>query len=85
VCNQTATISIIEPNTVFEDRYTLADVRLSKNIAVARWRVQPQLDVYNLFNSSAVNSLITRYGRTWLQPQEVFGARMVKVGAQIDF
>ncbi len=85
VCTQSVTINLIEPNTMFEDRYTLADVRLSKNIVVARWRIQPRLDVYNLFNSSAVNSLITRYGGTWLQPQEVFGARMAKFGVQIDF
>ena len=52
---------------------------------IARWFIQPRLDVDNLFNSSDVNSLITRYGGTWLQPQEVFGARMVKFCAQIDF
>jgi hypothetical protein len=33
------------------------------------WRIQPRLDVYNLFNSSDVNSLITRYGSTWLSPK----------------
>jgi hypothetical protein len=45
----------------------------------------PRLDVYNLLNSDAVNSMITRYGQTWLRPQEVFGARMVKLGVQVDF
>jgi hypothetical protein len=78
-------VNILKPNSRFEDRYTLADARLSKTARFGRWRVQPRVDVYNLFNSGAVNSLQTRYGGTWLQPLEVFGGRMLKFGAQIDF
>jgi hypothetical protein len=84
-CTATVTATILEPFTLFEKRYTLADVRVSKNVRIGRVQIQPRLDVYNLFNSDAVNSFINRYGATWLQPQEVFGARMLKLGAQIDF
>jgi hypothetical protein len=85
VCNATATVAIIEPNTMFEGRYTLLDARVGKTVRWGRVRILPRLDVYNLLNSDAVNSMITRYGPSWLQPQEVFGARMVKLGAQVDF
>lgn len=85
VCTQTVVVNLIEPNSVFENRYTLADARVSKTFRFSRMKVQPRLDVYNLLNSSPVNSLQTRYGATWLQPQEVFGARMMKLGVQVDF
>jgi hypothetical protein len=88
VCTASATVTILEPNTMFEDRYTLLDVRLSRNFQWGRTRLQPRVDIYNLFNSDAVNTLRTTYGatnNTWLQPLEVFGARMAKVGIQVDF
>jgi hypothetical protein len=85
VCRGTVTVNIIEPNSMFEDRYTLLDARVAKMFRVGALRVMPRLDVYNLLNSDAVNSMITRYGTTWLRPQEVFGARMFKIGAQVDF
>jgi hypothetical protein len=84
-CTATTTVSILEPNTLFEERYTLLDARVSKAIQVGRFRIMPRVDVYNLLNSDAVNSMITRYGQTWLQPQEVFAARMMKLGIQVDF
>ena len=87
-CASSVTVTILEPNTMFEDRYTLLDARLSRTLRFGRVRVQPRIDLYNLFNSDAVNTLRTTYGatnNTWLQPLEVFGARMAKVGAQIDF
>ena len=84
-CTASAVVTIMEPNTVFEDRYTLLDLRLGKTVRVGRLRMMPRLDVYNLLNSDAVNSMITRYGTTWLRPQEVFGARFFKLGVQVDF
>ena len=84
----TATVigdDLIEPNTMFEDRYTLLDLRLGRTFRFGSVRVMPRLDVYNVLNSSPVNSMITRYGTSWLQPQEVFAARMLKLGAQVDF
>ena len=42
-------------------------------------------DVYNLLNSAPVLDQNTRYGTSWLQPLEIFGARFLKVGVQLDF
>ncbi len=84
-CTASAVVTILEPNTVFEDRYTLLDLRLGKTVRIGRLRVMPRLDVYNVMNSDAVNSMVTRYGATWLRPQEVFGARFLKLGVQVDF
>jgi hypothetical protein len=79
---------ILEPNTMFEKRYTLLDARLGRTFRYGRMRLQPRLDVYNVLNSDAVNTLRTTYSATnnlWLQPLEVFGARMAKLGVQFDF
>ncbi len=84
-CTATATVSIVEPFTMFEDRYTLLDLRLARTFTAGRLRFRPRLDVFNVLNSDAVNTLTTRYGPTWLRPQEIFGARFFKIGAEIDF
>jgi hypothetical protein len=84
-CTASVTVNLIEPNTMFEDRYTLLDMRLGRTFRFGGVRVMPRLDVYNVLNSSPVNSMITRYGTSWLRPQEVFAARMLKLGAQVDF
>jgi hypothetical protein len=84
-CTASVIVNLIEPNTMFEDRYTLLDMRLGRTFRFGGVRVMPRLDVYNVLNSSPVNSMITRYGTSWLRPQEVFAARMLKLGAQVDF
>jgi hypothetical protein len=85
VCTSSVTVTILEPNTLFEKRYTLADLRVSRTFRMGRVRVQPRVDIYNVLNSDAVNSARSVYGTTWLQPIEVFGARMAKLGVQVDF
>ena len=84
-CTATATVQLVEPNTLFEDRYTLVDVRLSKVLRMGRLRLTPKIDVYNLFNSAGINSIRNTFGATWRQPLEIFGARFLKLGAQLDF
>ena len=37
-------------------------------------------DIYNLFNSSTILSINSRYGPTWLQPTTILGARLFKFG-----
>jgi hypothetical protein len=81
----TATVQLVEPNTLFEDRYTLVDVRISKALIVGRLRLTPKVDVYNLFNGAGINSIRNTFGSTWRQPLEIFGARFLKLGAQLDF
>ena len=85
VCNGTVTVNLIEPNTVREPRQTQVDFRLSRMVRLGRARVQPRLDVYNLFNASDVQSMITRYGPTWMNASDILAGRLVKAGAQIDF
>jgi hypothetical protein len=82
---QTATIDIIPPQTMFEDRITQLDLRVTKKLRVGRARVEGTLDLYNFFNGSAILATNTRFGSAWLQPTQVLGGRLIKLGAQVNF
>ena len=78
-------IDILEPQTQFEDRVNQVDVRLNKTFQVGRYRIQGMLDVYNLFNASSITGSLNTYGPSWGFPTQVLGARLFKLGTQIDF
>jgi hypothetical protein len=81
----TATVALIKPQTVFEDRLTQFDVRFTKIVRVAGTKLQGMFDIYNVFNASSILSVNGTYGPLWLRPQSILGARLFKVGAQIDW
>ncbi|MBM3776810.1 MAG: TonB-dependent receptor [Acidimicrobiia bacterium] len=80
-----AILNILEPNTIFEERLSQFDLRLTKVFSMGRARIQGMFDVYNMFNASTVLGLNTRYGASWLQPTTILGGRLFKFGAQVDF
>ena len=84
-CNGTATVNLIEPGTVFEDRYTQLDLRLTKTIRMGRARLQGMADAYNLFNASAVTARNNAYGPTWGRPTAIQVGRLFKFGGQFDW
>jgi hypothetical protein len=48
-------------------------------------RVLPALDVYNLFNASPVLGVNSAYGPAWQNVTSLLGARVAKLGVQINF
>ena len=85
-CGATVTISsLIEPNTMLEDRLNQIDLRITKILRVGRARVQGMFDIYNVLNAGTVLGLNTRYGPTWLQPTTILGGRLFEFSAQVDF
>ena len=48
---------------------------------VGKTRFEPRIDVYNVFNNSAVLNLNSTYGSTRLQPSDILTAQFVKFGA----
>ena len=81
----TSGIPLMEPNKTFEDRLNQVDVRLSKVVRLGKSRLQGMFDIYNLFNASTVLGVNTRYGPSWLLPSNILGARLFKLGLQVDF
>jgi hypothetical protein len=84
-CNATATVTLFDPNSQYENRYTQLDIRLSKTIRLGRLRVQPIVDGYNLFNTVTPIGDVTAYGTSWLRPTELLTGRFVKFGVQLAF
>src|SRR5678816_652801 len=62
-CTATSTIELIPAGTFFrESRIRQLDLRLTRNFRRGGLRLQPQVDLYNLFNSNPVLAMTTRYG-----------------------
>ena len=62
------------------------DLRFSRIFRFGqRNKFQANLDLYNLFNSSSVLNVNTRYGPAWLNAVQIMGGRLAKVSFQFDF
>lgn len=81
----TAVVELIRPGTLFEDRITQLDVRLTRIFNVGMTRIQGMFDVYNALNASPILQQNTRFGPAWLAPQVILAARLFKFGIQLDF
>jgi hypothetical protein len=81
------TIELITPATMFnEGRNNQTDFRMAKNFSIReRWKIEPTVDFYNLFNAHSVLGITTRYGASWQNITSLLPARMLKFGIHIDF
>jgi hypothetical protein len=86
VCTATATVPLIVPQTMFEDRLSRLDVRFGKRLALTeRLRLQANVNVYNVFNGSAISILNANYGSQWRLPSLVQDGRMVQFSGTLTF
>ena len=84
--NGTVTVPLIDPGTVYGDRLNQLDFRLSKLFRLpGNRRVQANLDLFNMFNASAVLAQNNNYGGSWLRPTNILQGRLIKFGGQFDF
>jgi hypothetical protein len=84
----TVTINVIKPGTLYGERMSQFDARLSKTFTVGKTRVQGMFDVYNAVNGNAVVAVNNTYGTsgaTWQVPQRILPARLIKFGVQVNF
>ena len=67
------TVNLLEPGEVWGDRVNDIDLRMAKILRFGRTRTNVGVDVYNLFNSSAVLNYNQAYNPvgTWLTPTTV--------------
>jgi hypothetical protein len=81
-----ATVALIEPGTMYNDRYNQLDVRLTKTVRLpGRVRLRGMVDSYNLFNTATSLSHNNTFGGQWLRPQTLPPGRFVKFGMQLDY
>jgi hypothetical protein len=83
--NGTANIALVPDNSLYGDRLTQLDVRLTKIIKIGRARIQASVDAYNLFNASTVLTVNGTFGSAWQTPLSIIGARTFKFGGQLDW
>ena len=79
------TVNLLEPGAMYGDRINQVDLRVGKILRYGRTRTNLSVDVYNVLNSSAVQTFNLTYGPNWLTPTLVMPARFVKVSAQVNF
>jgi len=87
----TTSVALFSTGQEYSDPLNQLDLRAAKRVTFGRTRVQFQFDLYNVFNSDWVYGVNTTLGTgytiapTWLRPTNILSARMMKVGAQINF
>jgi Carboxypeptidase regulatory-like domain len=80
----TTSVGLVQPGSLYGERFNQVDLRLGKIIRVARTRSNLSLDIFNLFNSAVISGASTTYA-TWLAPNSVVAPRLLKVSWTFDF
>jgi hypothetical protein len=87
----TATVPLVPPQTMFEDRIVRLDLRLGKSVTVRRVRIQVNVDAYNALNANSVRAISSTFGSggrasaAWQRPQQILDPRLIQVGGTISF
>jgi hypothetical protein len=86
----TISVNLVEPNTLFLDYRKQFDLRAARNFRFDRYRIQPFVDIFNVFNSGTVLRVNQTYGanpatNAWLSPQAIMDGRYFRFGMQMSF
>ena len=78
--------NVIEPGTVYGDRFNQVDLRLTKIIKLAgTLQLRAMFDLFNVFNANAVSLEQYAVGPDYLKPQAILPGRLAKFAFQLDF
>jgi hypothetical protein len=92
-CTATVAVPLVAPMTLFEDRRTQFDLRLSKIFRFASGvHLQANFDVYNMFNANSILGTNPNYGARWQYPiaaqvgtEAMMNGRSVQFGGEVRF
>ena len=85
-CAATKAINLIQPQSVFGDRLTQVDLRVSKRFTLPHnARFALNADLYNVTSSNWIIAYGTTFGPQFQRPSQVLSPRMFKIGGQFDF
>ena len=82
---RTVSIPLVPPFSLFGPRINQLDLRGSKIFRFGNRRLQGNVDLYNVFNSSTPVNFNSTYNATWQQPTQILDGRLVKFSVQYDF
>jgi len=63
----------------------LVDLRVMKMFRSGRTRIEPTLDVFNIFNNNATTNVVTTIGSSLGRPSAIVMGRLLRVGAHVTF
>jgi hypothetical protein len=78
------TINLVTPLTMYGERLTQIDVRMSKIFRFGGRRLSAGVDIYNLLNQDTVLAQSNVFAN-WQTPQQIIMARFAKLSATFDF
>jgi hypothetical protein len=78
------TINLVDGDTVYNDRITQLDLKVSKTVRYGRVSITPTLEVFNINNSDAIISYVSTnaLNAAYLRPNSIMQGRIVGVGFQ---
>jgi hypothetical protein len=92
---QTVMVNLLNTNELYGERVTTFDLKLSKNVRFSNKRVAVGVDVYNLFNSDAIQDYVDTYTRDnpatpenenmWGNPFNIIPPRFARLSVQFYF
>ena len=63
----------------------LVDIRFVKVVKAGSLRIEPTLDVFNLFNDAAITNAVANVGGSLGRPSAIVMGRLVRIGGRIAF
>ncbi len=87
-CNQTVTLDLIPPFSLYGERIQQVDLRLTRNFPIGARRLQGNFDIYNILNASTVQNEQAAYrvvDNQWRNAIQIMGGRLIKFSAQLTF
>lgn len=92
-CTATVPVPLVAPMTLFEDRRTQLDLRVSKVFKMASGaRFQANFDIYNALNANSILGVNSNFGARWQFPvaaqvgtEALMNGRSIQVGGELRF
>ena len=63
----------------------LLDLRVAKSFEAGGTRIEPTLDLYNVFNNNAVTNAVQTLGTSLGRPSSIVMGRLLRLGGRISF
>jgi hypothetical protein len=63
----------------------LVDLRVTKVFKAGRTKIEPTLDLYNVFNNNAVTNAVTTIGTSLGRPSAIVMGRLLRIGGRVTF
>jgi hypothetical protein len=85
---QNATVNLLNPGELYQDRLNAVDIRFAKILRFGTRRADIGIDLYNLFNGNTATGYDQGFGSdgsTWLTPTAVLNPRFVRFNVTFDF